>query len=285
MYIYAMGNIKGFYDLFEEALSLIDLSGDNKLVFLGEYTRIGPDSLKILDRMMALEAEYGSEKIIALRGNEEQQTLLGEVIPTSFNEFYSGKDSKYSNWFKTLKHNYIYGSYEFIIQGSSDDLIKEMTESSKSFYREQINKDFNDEEYSKWLWSLLTVYSYQSFMGLGQDMNYTYDFENFNAYCLSGETDQDLAEEFFFVPYREFRNRCKSGTADPYMIELVEHNFKCPQVIKIDPHKEYDCCKRFWKKPNGEYIERWFNFHFFNNYQLGLRKTAYETRYDTAYET
>jgi hypothetical protein len=280
MFIYAMGNIKGYYDLFEEALSLVDFSGDNKLVFVGEYTRIGPDSFKILDRMMALEAEYGKEKVIVLHGNEEERKLLGEVFPTFFDNDYLGKDNKYSNWFKTLKHTYIYGNFEFVIQGRSDDLIKEMTETSKSYYREHINKEFKDEEYSKWLWSLLTVYSYQSFMGLGQDIYYTYDFENFNAYCLSGETDQDLAEEFFFVPYREFRNRCKSGTTDPHTTQLVEHNFKCPQVIKIDPDKEYDCTFRFWKKPNGEYIERWFNFHFFNNYQLGLRKTAYETRCD-----
>jgi hypothetical protein len=276
MFIYAMGNIKGYYDLFEEAVSLVDLSGDNKLVFVGEYTRIGPDSLKILDRMMALEAEYGSEKVIVLRGNEEQQTLLGEVIPTSFDNDYVGQDSKYSNWFKTLKQNYIYGGYEFIIPGKSEDTVKEMTEYSKSIYREQINKEFNDEEYCKWLGSLGSVYSYHPLMGHGEDNQYTYDVENFNAYCLSGDTGQDLAEEFFFVPLDEFENRCKTGTADPHMTQLVEQDFKRPQVIKIDPDKEYNCTLRFWKKPNGEYIERWFNFHFGNFYQLGLRKTAYK---------
>jgi serine/threonine protein phosphatase 1 len=115
VFIYAIGNIKGYYDLFEEALSLVDLSGDNKLVFVGEYTRVGPDGLKILDKMMALEAEYGKEKVIVLHGNEEEQAILGEVFPTSFDKNYLGKDSKYLNWFKTLKHLYVYGGYCFTI--------------------------------------------------------------------------------------------------------------------------------------------------------------------------
>jgi hypothetical protein len=128
MYIYAIGNIRGFYDLFEDALALVDLSGDNKLVLLGDYIRVGPDSYKILDRVIALEAEYGTDKVIALRGNQEKWTLEGEVSITSFEKDDSGKDITYINWFKTLRPFYKYGNYLFFNGGEADEMDTSLTQ-------------------------------------------------------------------------------------------------------------------------------------------------------------
>lgn len=46
--IYAMSDIHGCLMEFEEALSLVDLTGDNKLVLLGDYIHGGPDPFGVL---------------------------------------------------------------------------------------------------------------------------------------------------------------------------------------------------------------------------------------------
>ena len=55
MNIYAMSDIHGCLVEFEEALSLVDLSKDNKLILLGDYIHGGPDSYGVLKRIMELE--------------------------------------------------------------------------------------------------------------------------------------------------------------------------------------------------------------------------------------
>ena len=53
-YIYAMSDIHGCLDAFEYALSLVDFSGDNKLIFLGDYIH-GPDSYGVLKKVRQLQ--------------------------------------------------------------------------------------------------------------------------------------------------------------------------------------------------------------------------------------
>lgn len=50
--IYAMSDIHGCLMEFEEALSLVDLTGDNKLILLGDYIHGGPDPFGVLKRVM-----------------------------------------------------------------------------------------------------------------------------------------------------------------------------------------------------------------------------------------
>ena len=75
-YIYAMSDIHGCLEAFEYALSLVDLSGDNKLILLGDYVH-GTDDYGVLKKIMQLQNKYGSDKVIALLGNHEDMACDG----------------------------------------------------------------------------------------------------------------------------------------------------------------------------------------------------------------
>lgn len=72
-----MSDIHGCLQEFEEALLLVDFSGDNKLILLGDYIHSGNDSYGVLDKVMQLQNEYGTEKIVALMGNHEELAIEG----------------------------------------------------------------------------------------------------------------------------------------------------------------------------------------------------------------
>lgn len=52
MKIYAMSDIHGCLQEFEAALDLVDLSGDNKLILLGDYIHSGADSYGVLKKII-----------------------------------------------------------------------------------------------------------------------------------------------------------------------------------------------------------------------------------------
>ena len=56
MKIFAMSDIHGSPVEFEEALELVDLSGDNMLILCGDYVH-GYDSYTVLDRIIGLEKD------------------------------------------------------------------------------------------------------------------------------------------------------------------------------------------------------------------------------------
>ena len=76
MKIYAMSDIHGCLQEFDTALEMVDLSGDNMLILLGDYVH-GPDSYGVLDRIISLQQKYGSDKVVALAGNHEDMVLDG----------------------------------------------------------------------------------------------------------------------------------------------------------------------------------------------------------------
>lgn len=79
MKLYAMSDIHGCLQEFEAALEMVDLSGDNKLILLGDYIHSGADSYGVLKKIMKLQREYGSEKVIALMGNHEELVIEGRA--------------------------------------------------------------------------------------------------------------------------------------------------------------------------------------------------------------
>lgn len=79
MKLYAMSDIHGCLQEFEAALEMVDLSGDNKLILLGDYIHSGADSYGVLKKIMNLQREYGSEKVIALMGNHEELVIEGRA--------------------------------------------------------------------------------------------------------------------------------------------------------------------------------------------------------------
>lgn len=50
MKIFAMSDIHDCLQEFEAALELVDLSGDNKLILLGDYIHSGADSYGVLKK-------------------------------------------------------------------------------------------------------------------------------------------------------------------------------------------------------------------------------------------
>lgn len=72
--IYAMSDIHGQYGLFAERIEQIKplLSvGNNKLILLGDYIDRGNKSYECLQLAYDLEREFGSDKVIVLKGNHE----------------------------------------------------------------------------------------------------------------------------------------------------------------------------------------------------------------------
>ena len=90
--IYAMSDIHGYLDIFQENLKRIDLSDENRLVLLGDYIDYGPQSGQTLRCVYDLQQRYGPEKVIVLRGNHEEDFL--EWLKT-YSGPHAGKPDRY----------------------------------------------------------------------------------------------------------------------------------------------------------------------------------------------
>lgn len=75
MRIYAMSDIHGCLDQLEGNMRLVDLSGDNKLVLVGDYIDYGEKSGQVLRYIYELEQSCGRDKVIVLKGNHEAMFL------------------------------------------------------------------------------------------------------------------------------------------------------------------------------------------------------------------
>ena len=73
--IYAMSDIHGCLEAFEDRLKEVDLSGKNRLVLLGDYIDYGTSSAQVLERIYELQKTHGAEKVIVLKGNHEDMLL------------------------------------------------------------------------------------------------------------------------------------------------------------------------------------------------------------------
>lgn len=68
--IYALTDIHGYFDILKETMKKVDLSDDNKLIFLGDYIDGGPHSRQTLEYLYNLQKQF-PENVIVLRGNHE----------------------------------------------------------------------------------------------------------------------------------------------------------------------------------------------------------------------
>lgn len=107
--IYAISDIHGYIESLDEALNLVDLSGDNKLIFCGDYIHRGPDSYAVLDKIMELEMKYGPDKIIVLAGNHEDMVAEGRYPICYYDDEVDadGSDDKYILWMQNLRRYYV----------------------------------------------------------------------------------------------------------------------------------------------------------------------------------
>lgn len=130
MKIYCMSDIHGCLAEFEEALSMIlgDLEElDTMLIFLGDYIHGGTDNRGVLDKIMKLQYQYGTEKVKALLGNHEEFVLLGEssinyMIKSLDKECSADdEDDKYTQWMENLPRYYTEGNTIFCHAGIEED--------------------------------------------------------------------------------------------------------------------------------------------------------------------
>src|ERR1700728_3944686 len=70
----AIGDIHGCSIALDALLEIVQPTSSDLLITLGDYVHRGPDSLGVLDRLIALHA---SGRLIALCGNHEQMLLQG----------------------------------------------------------------------------------------------------------------------------------------------------------------------------------------------------------------
>ena len=115
-----MSDIHGCLNAFENALSLIKLSGNNKLILLGDYIHRGPDSYAVLEKILSLQKQYDEDRIIALLGNHETMALSGEW-PINGEGFDENSDKKYLDWFLTLPRYYATKHQIFCHAGVDED--------------------------------------------------------------------------------------------------------------------------------------------------------------------
>ncbi len=133
MKIYSMADIHGCIDEFENALSLIldDISnGRAKLVLLGDYVHGGRGNAKVLDRIIDLQNQFGTDRIIALLGNHDEMVLNGEATIHN-NSVYAraeeceddsdSDDDKYIGWLSALPRYHVEGNTIFVHAGIDEE--------------------------------------------------------------------------------------------------------------------------------------------------------------------
>jgi serine/threonine protein phosphatase 1 len=90
--IIAIGDVHGCIIALDSLLALLELKGTDLLVTLGDYVDRGPDSKRVLDRLIEL---YEAGRLIPLRGNHELMMLRARdsVSEERFWRNYGGDDA------------------------------------------------------------------------------------------------------------------------------------------------------------------------------------------------
>ncbi len=122
-----MSDIHGHLQEFDDALSRIDLSKDNKLFLLGDYIHGGPDSYGVLDRIIQFQNQYGTDKVIALMGNHEEMALNGtwpineDRFGFTNEETNETREDIYLKWMSHLPLYYEVGNAIFVHAGIDEE--------------------------------------------------------------------------------------------------------------------------------------------------------------------
>ena len=75
--IYALSDAHGMNEKFDEAIKdiLLVKQPEDKIIILGDNIDRGLGSLEIIQSIMSLQEQYGSDNVIALMGNHEEMFL------------------------------------------------------------------------------------------------------------------------------------------------------------------------------------------------------------------
>ncbi len=122
MKIFAMSDIHGCPESFDEALELVDLSGSNMLILCGDYIH-GRDSYTVLNRIIGLQRKYGTNMVIALMGNHEEMVINGDwrIAECEDIEYDEEREERYINWMYDLPRYYATEAQIFVHAGVCEE--------------------------------------------------------------------------------------------------------------------------------------------------------------------
>ena len=97
-----MSDIHGCLEELEKKMKDVDLSGDNILVFLGDYIDYGPKSGQTMRYVYDLQQKHGSKKVICLKGNHEAMFLSWiDEYDLKKPPRRRGQGFSFNDWFRT----------------------------------------------------------------------------------------------------------------------------------------------------------------------------------------
>lgn len=111
--IYAMSDIHGCLEQLKEKMSLVDLDGNNKLLFLGDYIDYGPESGGVLHFVYDLQNRYGRDRVVVLKGNHEEM-LLEWIDEYNKPVTRAMEELSYDSWLETDEH-YHYNTFRTLV--------------------------------------------------------------------------------------------------------------------------------------------------------------------------
>ncbi len=155
--IYAMSDIHGCMEELEEQMKNVDLSGDNRLILLGDYIDYGHKSGQVVRYIYELQNRYGKDKVVVLKGNHEAMFL--EWID-EFGKTMNRNVLPYDSWLiSDSEQNYnVLGTF------ISEDQLNELTRIEKNASFAKINTEAvkmvlkSSGELVRWLRSLPDYY-------------------------------------------------------------------------------------------------------------------------------
>jgi serine/threonine protein phosphatase 1 len=191
--IYAMSDIHGCIEELEKKMELVDLSGNNRIVFLGDYIDYGDSSCQVLQYLWELQKKNGEDKIIVLKGNHEQMFL--EWIDDYRNPFPDGTEDliTFNDWLRT---DFEYGA-NTISTFVSEQQMDFLNQISRTSSLETISKEAvqmilsNHTDLIRWIRNMPAYYDAddQIFVHAGVD-------EEAGEYWMWGTSDYLLLGKF-----------------------------------------------------------------------------------------
>lgn len=99
--MYAISDIHGCIEELKKKMEQVDLTGNNRIVFLGDYIDYGDSSYLVLKYLWDLQKKYGAEKVVVLKGNHEQMFL--DWIDDYRNPYSDGAEDymTFNDWLRT----------------------------------------------------------------------------------------------------------------------------------------------------------------------------------------
>ena len=191
--IYAMSDIHGCIEELREQMKLVDLTGENRIVFLGDYIDYGDSSYQVLKYIWDLQKESGEEKVIVLKGNHEQMFL--EWIDDYKNPYPNGTEDimVFNDW---LESDFDYGANTIgtFISKQQMDFLNQISRtcSMETISRDAVQMILSDhQELIRWISKMPTYYEAENqiFVHAGVD-------EEAGEYWMWGTSDDILLGKF-----------------------------------------------------------------------------------------